>query len=374
METKEEKSYLQIAFFPHLYMGNIAEIDFGFAKVWNFHLKKDLYITDLATKEKIEKILKMYLSNNSPLSRPIKGIGIVLIEKNDFRAFNDSDKYIIKLIQNILFLCFLSKNNTLPFNGNTGHGMASSENFDVVFQKFNLQDDYVAEFTGYILPFMVGGFTFDELRFHKPNFIPSPSNFSLDMDLFRDFIKLKKGKPAVFKRIINSTEIMRESYYNSQHLSENARVLLQMSAFEILLKIPEGREQRKFFKEKVGAMSRILNKRLFINYYSKPRNSSNKEYLTINQLWAEKFYLLRNKIIHGNSPSKKEFIFKNKQRHIEIALLFFILGVKKQLEKSIRKSFCDNEIIWKKWEDKTFNQKREEFVLEFYPERLLKKF
>lgn len=349
-------------------MGEVSEIEFGFAKVWNFNSKKDKYVKNLEIKDKLEKIFSMYVSGNSIDKYAIGGIGIVSIGKIDFRHFSPDEMEIVKNIQNILFLCFLSKNNIHPFNPNMGHRMATSDNFDIVIHKINLEDDYVAERTGYIVPFLIGGYKFDELSIQKPSYVPSP-NFSLDMNLFSGLLELKNKRPLIFKRIMTATEIMRESYYNSPHLSENARILLQMSSFEILLEIPEGREKRKFFKEKIGKICNLPNEKTYVNYYQKGK----KENLTFKQLWAEKFYLLRNNIIHGNSLSEKDFIFKKKQRHIEIASLFFILSCKKQLERSLKNFPCDYEIVWKKWRDRTFNQDREEFVYELYVRRLYAK-
>jgi len=371
MKSKDIQNKLQVIFFPYLHMGEMEEVDFGFGKIWNFNLKKNDYIHDAAIKDKLEKIFSMYVSGNSTLKWPMSGIGIASIGKIDFREFNEEEVALVKLMQNILFLCFLSKHNTYPFNPNIGHSMATSDNFDMVFHRINLEDDYVAEHTGSILPFAVGGFTFEEITIPKPNFVPSPSNFSLDENLLRGLVNLKKNKPFIFRRIINATEMIRQSYYNSYQVSENARILLQMSAFEILLSIPD-REQRKYFKARIGAIVDLPDEKKYVNYFSKPRSSRNKEYLSLKQLWAEKFYLLRNKIIHGSNPIRRDYLFRKKQKHTDIALLFFVLAVKKQLEKSIKKYPCDYSILWKKWKDNTFNQNREEFVYEFYPARLLR--
>jgi hypothetical protein len=42
-----------IAYFPYISLKDAPEIDFGFAKVWNFDLKKNDYITDQRLLEKM---------------------------------------------------------------------------------------------------------------------------------------------------------------------------------------------------------------------------------------------------------------------------------------------------------------------------------
>lgn len=139
-----------------------------------------------------------------------------------------------------------------------------------------------------------------------------------------------------------------ESYYNTPYLSRNARVLLNASAFEILLSLPEI-QQRKAFKEKIKKVVSLKGEQEY-SYWTKIGGKSKKFKGTVAEIWADKFYSLRNNIIHGNNILPKEFVFKNYQSHLDISCLFFIFLLKKQLEKSLGNSCeCDYEIRWDKW-------------------------
>ena len=356
----KEENQLFIVYFPYLTMEDLPEIDFGFLKIWNFDQLKEKYIPNEKIRSKVGKILGMH---RAFFVGPLKGIGIVSIGDTDFRVFTDKEKEKIRLAKLILFLSFLSKNNTIELNPNTGHRMATAENFIPVYQKFNLETNYMTEMDGYIVPTMHGGLEINKTKYYRPAFVLSPMRFEIDKDLFNSLLELKNKRPRVFNKIINATELFFESYHNYPLISKNARILLQASAFEILLDLPE-KKQRKVFKEKIEKETALSGEKRYVYYSERLRGKKEKEYLTLKGIWADSFYTLRNHIIHGAFPSDKEFLFRGKQNHILIALLFFIFFVKKQINKSLRREIFTDEIIWKKWYDDLFSQNREGFVYE----------
>lgn len=349
-----------IVYFPYLSMRDSPEIDFGFLKIWNFNQLKEKYIPDEKIRSKIEEIFNMYQTFFSP----VKDIGVVSIGNTDFRIFTEEEKEKIRLAELILFLSFLSKNNTIEINSNTGHRMATSDNFVPIYQNFNLKDKWIAEMNGYIVPIMHGGLEIDKIKYYRPGYVLSPMRFELDKELFNALLKLRTEKPLVFKKVMNATELFFESYYNSPTLSKNARILLQASAFEILLNLPKW-NKRKGFRKIVEKETFLPGEKKYA-YYSKKSGKKIKEYLTLKGIWADSFYMLRNHIIHGAFPSNREFFFRGKQihplKHTLIAFLFFIFFVKKQINKSLRQEIFTDEIIWKKWYDDSSGQDREEFV------------
>lgn len=127
-----------IAYFPYISLKDVPEIDFGFAKVWNFDLKKNDYITDQRLLEKIEKIINV---NVELWSGSIRNVGIISIGSIDFRKYNEEENEIIKQIRHILFISFIAKNNTVKPGANTGFSMATAENFDVIYQNFSLDGE-----------------------------------------------------------------------------------------------------------------------------------------------------------------------------------------------------------------------------------------
>lgn len=336
----------QIVFFPYLSMNGIDEIDLGYLKVWNFDKKKDNYIQEPTLKTKIEKIFATQVTHHGN----VRGIGVIQFPNNDFQPLSPTESELIQQARATLFLSFVSENNTRIPNANSGHSMATSENFDVIYQNFTLDQDYVAETSGEIIRFSKGGYTLDKIRFQIPSFVPTPSSYHYDQEIFSELAYLRSHKPKIYRKIINATQIFMEGYYNSNHLSNKARILLYMSAFEAIFSIPEA-QQRKYFKENIEKISYIHSEKKYINYWDKKSNNKSKEYLSKKGLWAEKFYLLRNAIVHGDHVKLDSFIFEKTQEHIHIALLFFVLAIKKQFEKSHRGFYCNYEIRWEAYKD-----------------------
>lgn len=339
-------THRQIVFFPYLSMNGIDEIDLGYLKVWNFEKKKDDYIKDPVLKAKVERIFATQITHHGN----VRGIGVVQFPNNDFQPLAPNQSELVQQARATIFLAFVSENNTRIPNANSGHSMATSENFDVIYQNFTLDNDYVAETSGEIVRFSKGGYTLDKVRFQIPSYVPTPSSYHYDQEIFTELLHLRTHKPKIYRKVINSTQIFMEGYYNSNHLSNKARILLYMSAFESIFSIPE-KDQRKHFKESIAKISDFDDEKKYVNYWGKRSNPKSKEFLSKKGLWAEKFYLLRNAIVHGDSIKPTDFVFEKTQEHIHIALLFFVLAVKKQFEKSRRGFYCNFEIRWEAYKD-----------------------
>jgi hypothetical protein len=326
---------------------NMDEIDLGFLKVWNFDKKKNDYIKDPIVMAKIEKIFATHITHFGN----IRNIGVIEMPQNQFQQHNQKETELINQARAILFLTIISNNNTVIQDGNTGHSMMTSENFDVIYQNFTLDSDDVAETSGEIIRFNKGGYKLDKIHFLTPSFVPLPTHYRTDSEMLSELIYLRSNKPKVYKKIVNSTQIFMQGYYNSNHLSNKARVLLFMSAFEVIFSIPE-KNQRMYFKQNIEKISKINSEKVYTNHWDGNKsNTKSLELLTKKGIWAEKFYILRNKIVHGEDVKSEDFIFEKKQRHVEIAPLFFVLAIKKQFEKS-RKTFCCNyEVNWKEYTD-----------------------
>jgi hypothetical protein len=328
-------------------MGETDEIDLGFLKIWNFDRQKNKYISDSVILAKIEKILATHVTQQGN----VKGVGIVQITDGNFHPLSEKEIELVQQARAMLFLSITSANNTKIHDGNSGHSMMTSENFDVFHQNFSLDDDHFSERTGEIIQFMKAGYTLQKIRFQVPSFVPMPHRYDLDRSVLAGLHELKQAKPKVFQKIVSSTQIFMEGYYNSGHLANKARILMFMSAFEMILAIP-AEQQRRHFKANIEAISNLDGETKYINYWDGKAKPKSKEILSKKGVWAEKFYLLRNKIIHGERVTHADFLFEKKQSHINIALIFFIHSVKKQLERSLKKYTCDYEIHWERYLDR----------------------
>jgi hypothetical protein len=340
----EKKRYM-IAYFPYLSMGNMDEIDLGFAQIWNFYKKNNDYIKDERVRSQLKLIFKMHRGHEDPIS----GIGVICLGVSDCRIFSDDEIKKIRDIQNLLFLGYVSEYNTEVLTSNSGHSMYTSDNFDVFLQNFVLEDDYVSERTGVIVPKLEGGWTTSELIIKRPTYVLTSSGNEPDWEFIKQLQVLEKKRPTVFKRIMGATEIFMESYYNSPILSQNARILLITSAFEIMLNLRPGLEARKEFKKYIGDNFVLSGEK---DYEYVVRGIKNKRTVTLKkkQIWADKLFTLRNDIAHGRRIDKRRYRFNKYQSHLHISLLFFLLFIRKQIEKSI-KIPCDIQIKWRDWTD-----------------------
>jgi hypothetical protein len=337
---------MQIAYFPYLNMRNIDVIEFGDVKVWNFERKAQEYIPDVALRERVKALLYSNVKNDQPL----KDIGVVSISSIDFRELNNEELQLVDQVRLIFFLAFLAGVNVCVRGPNSGHYMATSENFLLTMQNFDPASEHIAQTSGFLVSFSEGGYKIGQLKFHTPPYVPTPFQFALDVDLILKLSDIQKRNKRLYERILRATSILFESYYNDPNVSLYARILMQASAFEVLLDLPEGRE-RQDFKKKIKQYTVRANEKSR-RYFSERRGGRKApETEPLKVIWADRFYTLRNHIIHGEHLSRQEFVFQRREAHLVIAVLFFVLLVKELINDKLRrkgKYFLDN-ITWTKY-------------------------
>jgi hypothetical protein len=333
MEGQEVK---QLIYFPYMSLNRIDEISVDNHILWNFDTRKDVYIENEALKGQIKEIINTNVINKTP----VKGVGVVTIkDEKDFTQFGNYNTLLE--IRNLTFICSISKWNTQPRGANVGHFMVSSENFMFIIQNFQLGNKGIAVNSGYIVPKLIGGYKIGEIQFQAPQHLLLPNLNSMDWDLFTMLIKTKEHNKTLYRKIHKAIDLFYESQFNNPLFSLNARILLLMSAFETLLDLPQGTE-RKEFTNIIEAFTKLPNDvyRTYSYGYKK------RERRTIKAMWANKFYSLRNDIIHGKKIKEQNFIFLNAQRHTDTAVLFFIISIKKMLNNYFGKKIFWDEIKW----------------------------
>lgn len=330
---------MQLLYFPYLGL-KAGELNFGDFKIWSFKERADKYIKDINTRAHVEKIIQSNLLSN----RPIDGMAIFSSGDVDFHELTKKERVFADEARLIMFLTFLSKVNASAMGANAGHFMATSENFTYTLQNFELGNEYVSEQTGYITTKLVGGYKLEETKFHAPSYLLTPMRFSIDEQLYFQLLKLRKKQKNLYRRILRATDLFFQSYFNDPYVSLNSRILLMVSAFEVLLDLPET-GQRKVFKEKVDTYLVQKDDKIRTFYSERGTKNKVKETASIKIMWADKFYTLRNHIIHGSVVRPKEFNFY-KQRHIEIALMFFIAFIKAKISEKYKKKVFADGIVW----------------------------
>ncbi len=353
-ETEKENIPHYFICLPYLNLGDVEQIDLGFAKIWNFNLKAGDYITDPALKDQVVLTLNSYRTPN-PFSKddktvysPIKGMGIISTEKESEKQLDKIDREKVNDARLILFISFLARNNTVTPNANYGHSMASSENFAPVHFSVVVGSQYITEHAGFAVRSWHGGIDINKNMFIRPRHVPTP-RFNIEADLINALTTLRLRKKKDFRKIISAIEVFYESFYNSPEVSHNARILLQASAFEILLNTKNGKGR----KEVKAYLKRVANypDDKIISFKSERDGKFVTEKGTVREKWADSFFTLRNHIIHGNLPKDAEYMFGKWQRHFDIALYFFIFCIKRKIEESLKKDIFGDDVSWKTWTD-----------------------
>lgn len=235
-----------------------------------------------------------------------------------------------------------------------GH-FSTLENFEPVYQNFEVGNDHIAESTGYIINVGIGGYKINEKKFYRPSHVLiSPFGLSLDKRLLSQMLRLKSNNgKRLLRRILRATELLFQAYYNNTNVSRNARILLIAAAFETLLDLDD--PARKHFKDYIEKYCDLPGETKHRHYYYVRNKAKRDKDRSIKVLWADSFFQLRNQIIHGDTVSETLYQFQNGNRHLDISVLFFVLLVKYLINERFStsvKPFAD-QIKWEERSDKT---------------------
>jgi len=226
--------------------------------------------------------------------------------------------------------------------------MASSENFAPIFFSTIVGSPYITDQGGFVVPAWHGGIEIEKNMQLRPWHVRTP-DLRTDTELFKALLKLRDKRKRAFRRLVSAIDVFYESFYNAPEVSHNARILLQASAFEILLDTRAG-EGRKAMKEYLKRVA-VYPEDKKVRYSSERKGSVVMETGTIHEKWADRFFTLRNHIIHGHVPKEDEYCFGKWQRHFDIATYFFILCLKRKIEEVLGGDIFGDDVEWKTWTD-----------------------
>ena len=291
-------------------------------------------IADEPMRNRVGDILNMHREKgrNPANSRPVRGIGILVVGQPDFRQFNAAEIQLLRDFRTMLFLSCLANNNRLH-GPNAGSFVYTAENFDIVDQTFDLSREYVAESAGAVISMMHMGYKLGETAFFRPAHVPTPTRFRTDEKLLNQLDWLRQRQRALYTRIIRSAAVFLESYYNAPNVDVRARILLQAAAFEILLALPEG-TARQVFKDHVERLTNLAGERRFVYSFEISGGRRRKEKRSVKGIWADRFFTLRNHIIHGEIVRHGEYVFRGHQSHFVIVPLFFVMIIERLIDEA----------------------------------------
>ncbi len=301
--------------------------------LWSFKKYKDTFIKDQALKEHIDKLVACYkrLGGSVIQSPTIVSVG----KKANFS--NPTRKSIAKIeaLKNILLFAGVMEINSMSF--------VTSDNFEVFYQRFNVGEEGIATDAGAIHRVLTGGYKIDEITFLKPEYTNIPFKLGLNVSVLKaleDCLINSAGNSAK-SQVVQSLNPFFNAYRNSHEQSLASRILLMIMTFELLF----GETERQNFRKNIQKYSQYGSGYQQPTYkypiiHTETGKIISEEQLTLNQIWAEEFYKLRHKIIHGNTIYSEDFIFKNllktkqkKEPHFYIAINFYVVCLLNRLRE-----------------------------------------
>ena len=322
--------YQQIAYFPYVFMGT-NPIEYEGVTLWNFSKEAERRLPDESTRAFITRLLQI----NVRRRQPIPNIGVVDIGAQGFEPFNPKQKKLIQEFRLVLFLCTIAQSN-IDSGPNAGLHMVTADNFTLIFQNFQLGNFSAGFSTGSIVRIRSGGGKISEAAHEKPPYVLDHASIHIDEALMECMAKVKKRNPHTYHRILRAVEAFMGSYFNSDEMSFVGRILQQARAFEILLDLPPGRTQRMVAKEKIERFCSPDNAKKVCYKFEKGHGQFEQEFGTMQKKWADRFFTLRNHIIHGQNVPESKLRFHGKL-HQDLALWFFLVSLKKLINQTLKK-------------------------------------
>lgn len=340
----------QLILLPYIGLRNQTSIRYGRVEVWPQSMLDD-YVTSEELRTRIQLLLNSYKASSfgRRRSEPLLGIGLVSVGARDFRPLAPTEIEEVHEFRHALFLSTLASNVTWS-GPNAGHYMHTAENFSLVTQNFQLAGDYLSETSGMLVTVTNMGLKLGEVEFTTPTHVPRPLQFSYETDLMKLLWRLRRRNRQLYRRILNAVSVFIESYYNTPSVDIRARVLLQATAFEVLLDLPDT-GQRREFKNLVEQLCGTPGERKY-RYKFEAHSKRVAESRTLKAMWADRFYTLRNHIIHGKRIRNGEYRFRGHQHHLVIAPMFFVLAAKKLVKLALPAELpLFDRIDWERLDD-----------------------
>lgn len=298
--------------------------------IWPYHSKKHDLIKDGVLLEHLDKLVESYQLQNGGIIRNPTVVSVNSVKFSNPNRFSISK---IEAMKNALLFAGVLENNQWNF--------ITSDNLETYYQRFIVGEMNISMQGGVIHRILAGGYKLGEVAFLKPEHVNIPFHFRPSGNLIRaleDCMEHATSVPGK-NQVIQALSPFFNVYRNSHEQSQQSRILLLIIAFELLF----GESGRPKFKKNVLKYSTLGFTKKFktynypiVNY----GNVTNHEQLTLHQIWAEEFYKLRHKIIHGDTVFNDDLVFKDlnglvkpREPHFYIAVNFFVACVVNKLRE-----------------------------------------
>lgn len=298
--------------------------------VWSYHKRKNDFIKDLDLKTHIDKLVACYQFQKGGV---IQNPTAISIDRVTFANPTPISIAKIEALKNILLFAGVLENKEWAF--------VTSDNFEAFYQRFNVGEEGISTQGGAIHRIMAGGYKINEIAFIKPEHVNIPLHFRPNGSVIRalEDCVINSANDRSKNQVIQSLSPFFNAYRNSHEQSWQSRILLLIMAFELLF----GESGRPQFRNNIQKYS-TMGSKLKLKEYKYPivnwGKVSSHEQLTLNQVWAEEFYKLRHKIVHGDTVYSDDLVFsdlknliKPREPHFYIAVNFYVVCVLNKLRE-----------------------------------------
>ena len=243
------------------------------------------------------------------VGQPIEDITLLFIGNDPIPKLTEEECRIIRrAFDALVFTAIATKLRTIVSTGNTSMGVPNSERFQLVRQRVNPSEDFIADAMG-------GTFhvqQLDDVLYHEPLDAGS-SDYSHDEKLLfaLGVLLTRRGKARNKERIFRALEWFRFAHSGNEQISNLSHIVMLATAFEILLEIGPMNAKRKAITTKLDTLTSAGNLRQKTITFD--RKGKQKQKVNAIAVWGNEFYFLRNKIVHGNKvkPSQLEYSVPN---------------------------------------------------------------
>lgn len=338
-KERRKKNYFEISFLPYIKLKE--EVRIGNTILWPYGAGKTKYINDDATRSHLDTILSKYTGKYKK-DRPSDVTVVSYKQPGNLLPLN---QYTYKYLgDSVTILCFsnLIKNNPIS--------SISSDSFRMIHQRFTVGDTGIAIQSGSYISITTGGLKLSDVMFMMPLYICDPFYTNYDNKILLALSKLQNDKTRedFFRRIMLALDWVSYAYTNVDNFSYASRIVMMATSFEILLeKFADRYEFVRKIKDLVANPADTLKKRNKTKQIVSSRGKTRAITYSYKEWWAYEFYVLRNKIVHGDIIRRRDFRNRKNKEYFGLSIRFFSECLKRILAKGGYYDYdWTDELVW----------------------------
>jgi len=326
-----KKKQNQINFLP--WINFKEEYKIGPILFWPYYKMKDKKRIDNKIINHLDKYFKQFIDYER---KGVRTITICTYNGKYFKILTDKENLLLKSSMNSLFFStIIPQIITKIRSRNYQFAIPNSDIFNMLICKFYPGSNSLAvQFEGVL----DGGWKIGELCFQKP-VTTGYSYGEPNEELIGIFDKFMLNQSEIdSKRLFRCLEWFNYAHRSNSHSSPHAKILMMATAYEIFFNMHDSYSKRGKLRKKINDL--FLDEEIKTEV-RKERNGKEIK-LNLAGWWANDFYNLRNKIVHGDEVELKELKYKDKISYIDVADLLLWKSI---ILKSYDKCFIEKEKI-----------------------------